>query len=78
MTPLGGARVTQSLYLVIGGRLKQIGSAELADPTKLDIVGVFPSRNEALEAWRSKALRTVDDCLMRYFVLPLHELIDRA
>jgi hypothetical protein len=68
----------QSLYLVIGGRLQEISKPDFADPEGAEIVGVFPSRQKALAAWRAKSLRSVDDALMRYFVLPLHELLPKA
>ncbi|MFN5644907.1 MAG: DUF4170 domain-containing protein, partial [Sphingomonadales bacterium] len=43
---------------------------------KLDVVGIFPNYNEAEEAWRAAAQRTVDDAEMRYVVVHLHKLLD--
>ncbi len=37
----------------------------------LEMVGLFPTYEAALSAWRSRAQSTVDNALMRYFVVPL-------
>ncbi len=67
----------QLLHLVIGGELKSLdGPPEFRDPRKVDFVGAYPSYNEALAAWRSKAQETVDNALMRYFIIHAHRLLD--
>ncbi len=68
----------QLLHLVIGGELKEIDGTEFRDPSKLDIVGVFPNYESAQAAWKSKAQSTVDNALMRYFVVHLHRMLDPA
>ncbi len=43
------------LHLVFGGELVAIGGTEFRDPSKLDIVGIYPNYAAAVVAWRSKA-----------------------
>ena len=66
----------QLLHLVFGGELVSLDSAEFKDPSKIDIVGVFPNYATAHAAWKSKAQATVDNAQMRYFVVHLHRFLD--
>lgn len=67
----------QLLHLVIGGELKALtGAPEFRDLKKVDLVGAFPNYQEALQAWRTKAQETVDNALMRYFIIHAHRLLD--
>ena len=67
----------QLLHLVIGGELKSLeGPAEFKDLKKVDLVGAFPSYRAAAAAWRAKAQYTVDNALMRYFIIHAHKLLD--
>ena len=66
----------QLLHLVFGGELVDIGGTEFRDPSKLDIVGIFPNYAAAAAAWRAKAQGTVDNANMRYFVVHLHRFLD--
>lgn len=69
----------QLLHLVIGGELKSLeGAAEFRDLKKVDLVGAYPNYAEALKAWRGKAQQTVDNALMRYFIVHMHRLLDPA
>ena len=40
------------------------------------MVGIFGSFDEAEEAWRGAAQRTVDDAEMKYVVVHLHRLLE--
>jgi len=67
----------QLLHLVIGGELKSLdGPAEFRDLAKVDVVGAYPNYQLALNAWRGKAQSTVDNALMRYFIIHAHKLLD--
>jgi myo-inositol-1(or 4)-monophosphatase len=67
----------QLLHLVIGGELKSLdGPPEFQDLSKVDLVGAYPGYQEALRAWRAKAQQTVDNALMRYFIIHAHRLLD--
>jgi hypothetical protein len=66
----------QLLHLVIGGELKSLeGPPEFRDLTKVDLVGAYPTYEDAVRAWRAKAQETVDNALMRYFVIHAHRLL---
>jgi len=67
----------QLLHLVIGGEMKALeGPPEFRDLKKVDLVGAYPNYEEALRAWRAKAQATVDNALMRYFIIHAHKLLD--
>ena len=68
----------QLLHMVFGGELKTLDSVEFRDLEKLDIVGVYPNYATAYAAWKGKAQRTVDNALMRYFIVHMHRLLDPA
>lgn len=65
----------QLLHLVFGGELKHGTMNEFADPSKLHVVGLYPSYDEALKAWQSVARATIDDASVRYFIVHLHRLL---
>lgn len=66
----------QLLHLVFGGELADLDSVEFRDLRKLDIVGIYPNYAAAYAAWKAKAQQTVDNALMRYFIVHLHRLLD--
>jgi hypothetical protein len=66
----------QLLHLVFGGELTKLDGYEFRDLEKLDIVGIYPNYASAHQAWKAKAQQTVDNALMRYFIVHLHRLLD--
>ena len=66
----------QLLHIVIGGELKSVDSVEFRDLKQVELVGAYPNYAEAHTAWRSKAQSTVDNALMRYFIIHAHRLLD--
>jgi hypothetical protein len=68
----------QLLHLVFGGELKSLDAVEFKDLDKIDIVGVYPNYAAAYAAWKGCAQRTVDNALMRYFIVHMHRLLDPA
>ena len=66
----------QLLHLVIGGELLDVEHNTFRDLTKVDLVGAYPSYQEAAAAWRQKAQSTVDNALMRYFIIHAHKLMN--
>lgn len=66
----------QLLHLVIGGELADLASMEFRDLSKVDLVGAYGNYDDALRAWRTKAQQTVDNALMRYFIIHAHKLLD--
>jgi hypothetical protein len=68
----------QLLHLVIGGVLQDVEHVTFKDLSKVQFVGAFPNYQEALSAWRAAAQATVDNALMRYFIIHAHKLLDPA
>ena len=66
----------QLLHMVIGGELKEIGGTEVRDLKKVEWVGAYPNYAEARTAWKTRAQATVDNALMRYFIIHAHKLLD--
>ena len=67
---------SQKLHLVFGGELENLDGVRFTDVKGLDIVGIFPDFASAQTAWRAKAQSTVDNALMRYFIVHLHRLLE--
>ena len=68
----------QLLHLVFGGELTNLEGHEFRDPSKIDIVGIFPNYESAERAWRGKAQATVDSAQTRYFIVHLHRFLEPA
>lgn len=65
----------QLLHLVFGGQVTDPQTLEFADLNKVDIVGIYPSYEEAEVAWRSVSQANVDDAMTKYVVVHLHKLL---
>jgi hypothetical protein len=65
----------QLLHLVFGGELTSLDGIEFRDLKDLDIIGIYPNYAEAHAAWKAAAQRTVDNAMMRYFVVHMHRLL---
>lgn len=68
----------QLLHLVFGGELETLDGVTFRDLHALDIVGIYPNYAEAHVAWKAAAQRSVDNAMMRYFVVHMHRLLDPA
>jgi len=66
----------QLLHMVFGGELKTVDSTEFRDVSALHVVGIYPNYAAAYDAWKAAAQRTVDNALMRYFIVHMHRLLD--
>ncbi|MBT8417615.1 MAG: DUF4170 domain-containing protein [Silicimonas sp.] len=62
------------LHLVFGGELVDPSRSEFRNTDEIDIVGIFPNYQEAYNAWKAAAQRSVDNAHMRYFIAHLHRL----
>jgi hypothetical protein len=71
-----GTKPKQLLHLVFGGELTHVDGLEFRDLNKLDIVGIYPDYKSAYDVWRGKAQSSVDNALMRYFIVHMHRLLD--
>lgn len=70
--------MTQRLHLVFGGELIDPSQNVFKDVADIHIVGMYPNYDEAYNAWKAEAQRTVDNAHMRYFIAHLHRLRDEA
>jgi hypothetical protein len=68
----------QLLHLVFGGELEDLSGTQFKDVAHVDVIGIFPDYEQALKAWNTKARETIDNAHARYFIVPLHELLDPA
>ena len=66
----------QLLHIVLGGELADLSHNEFKDLAKIDFVGAYPNYAAAYNAWKGAAQRTVDNALMRYYILHAHKLMD--
>lgn len=66
----------QLLHLVFGGELKSLDGVEFKDIDHLHIVGIYPNYKQAYDAWKSVAQKSVDNAMMRYFIVHMHRLLD--
>ena len=66
----------QLLHLVFGGELTRLDGTEFKDVSKMDVVGIYPNYATAHAAWKAKAQMTVDNALMRYFIVHMHRLLE--
>lgn len=66
----------QFLHLVFGGELKSLDSHEFRDVENLDVVGIYPDYQTAYVAWKSAAQRSVDNAMVRYFIVHVHKLLE--
>jgi len=70
------AESPQLLHLVIGGELRHLDAPVFKDLSKVEFVGAYPNYAEARQAWKARAQATVDNALMRFFILHAHRMID--
>lgn len=66
--------MSYALHLVFGGELKDPQGTVFRDPRSIDVVGVFPSYEEAETAWRAASQKSVDNAHIRYFIADLTKL----
>ncbi|MFP7570941.1 DUF4170 domain-containing protein [Marivita sp. S2033] len=70
--------MTQHLHIVFGGELETPQENVFKDPENIHVVGIFPDRKTAYDAWKNEAQRTVDNAHMRYFLGDLQQLMDAS
>lgn len=66
--------MTQRLHLVFGGELTSPDTTQFRNLDDIDVIGIFPNYDTALEAWKAAAQKTVDNAHTRYFIADLHRL----
>ena len=68
----------QRLHLVYGGELVDPSKTDFRDVKDIHVVGMFADYDSAYDAWKNEAQRTVDNAHMRYFIAPLHRLMEEG
>jgi hypothetical protein len=63
------------LHLVFGGEVKDPQGVDFVDTEHLDIVGIFPNYEQALQAWRGVSQKHVDRATTKYVIVHLHRLL---
>ncbi len=63
------------LHLVFGGEVRDPQGLDFIDTASLDIVGIYGSYGEALQAWRGVSQRFVDQANVKYVIVHLHRLL---
>lgn len=66
------------LHLVFGGEVSDPQTNDFVDTDNLDVVGVFPSYEAAVNAWRGASQARVDEAHVKYVIVHLHKLLDPA
>lgn len=66
----------QLLHLVFGGELKSLDDVEFKEVDNLHVVGIYPNYKQAYDAWKGVAQKSVDNAMMRYFIVHMHRLLD--
>ncbi|MCL3881998.1 DUF4170 domain-containing protein [Marivita sp. GX14005] len=70
--------MSQHLHIVFGGELETPERNVFKNPADIHVVGIFPDRKSAYDAWKNEAQRTVDNAHMRYFLGDLEKLMDAS
>lgn len=61
-------------YLVFGGVMEDVDSREFKNSDEIEIVGIFPSYEDAYKAWQGAAQRTVDSAETRFFIVAIDHM----
>lgn len=64
------------LHLVFGGEVKDPQGQDFVDPDNLHIVGIYPSYEKALAAWRGASQARVDEANTKYVIVHLHRMLE--
>ena len=57
---------SQELYLVYGGAISDPRRDDFSEPGDIEIVGIYPSYEDALDAWRGVSQRHIDEAFVKY------------
>lgn len=63
------------LYLVFGGKVSDPRTTDFVDASSLDTVGIFPTYEDARNAWKGASQSKVDDAMTKYVVVCLDKLL---
>jgi len=63
------------LYLVFGGKVNDPREKVFVDADQLDIIGIYPTYEDAKNAWKGASQTHVDDAMTRYVIVYLNKLL---
>lgn len=63
------------LYLVFGGKVSDPRTTDFVNTDYLHTVGIYPSYEEARNAWKGASQVAVDDAMTKYVVVCLDKLL---
>ena len=66
----------QSLFLLFGGKLKNVSSDQFKEVKNIDIIGIYDNLVDASKNWKSISIKNIDNALLRYKVVPLNNILD--
>lgn len=64
------------LYLVFGGKVSDPRTTDFVDASALDTVGIYPTYEDAKNAWKGASQSKVDDAMTKYVVVCLDKLLE--
>lgn len=64
------------LYLVFGGKVSDPRTTDFVDASQLDTVGIYPTYEDAKNAWKGASQSKVDDAMTKYVVVCLDKLLE--
>ena len=64
------------LHLVFGGEVEDPQGVDFVSCEDLDIIGIYPNFQTALEAWRGASQKRVDEANIKYVIVHMHKMLD--
>jgi len=64
------------LFLVFGGKVTDPRTTDFVNTEYLHTVGIYPSYEEARNAWKGASQTAVDDAMTKYVVVCLDKLLN--
>ncbi len=62
------------MYMVYGGVMEDVANRIFKDPDKIEVVGFYRDYDDAFDAWRGAAQKTVDNAEARYFIVAVESI----
>ncbi|MCW9035325.1 MAG: DUF4170 domain-containing protein [Alphaproteobacteria bacterium] len=63
-------------HLVFGGEVKDPAGTEFVDYENVEVVGMFGSYDDALNAWRAASQARVDEAHIKYVIVHVHRMME--
>ncbi len=63
-------------HLVFGGEVSDPAGTDFVDYNNIEVVGIFGSYDDALNAWRAASQARVDEAHVKYVIVHLHRMLE--